>query len=471
MKGAGSLHILVINGSPRGRHSITLQTVRYLEILHPEHQFETLEAASRIHYWEKDFSQAKEKLEQADLLLFSHPVYTFLVPSQLHRFLQLMRDSNAAVAGKIATQITTSKHFYDVTAHRFLGENLLDMGVRVMDGLSADMDDLPTTRGQKEARDFFAYLMWQIRQGLVPPVPEPGPALQSQHRSVTVPGSSVPRREGRVVIVADLAPEDLQLKAMIDRFQAVLPLESTVVNLREFPFRGGCLGCLQCATDGTCVYKDGFSELLREKIQTGDAIVSAFSIQEHSRGYRFRLYDDRQFCNGHRAVTAGTPTGHLVSGDLSREENLRFVLEAQAQVGGNFLAGIATDETDPDREISELAARLTWAVRNHYRPPANYYGVGGNRIFRDLIWQMQGFMKADHQFYRSRGQYDFPQNKPGTILKMYLVGGLMSVPALKAHMRSGLDEGMVAPYQKVLAKAERTMRRRKNAASSGVEAE
>lgn len=32
--------ISVLNGSPKGEYSITLQTMRYLEKLHPEHTFE-----------------------------------------------------------------------------------------------------------------------------------------------------------------------------------------------------------------------------------------------------------------------------------------------------------------------------------------------------------------------------------------------------------------------------------------------
>ena len=32
------------------------------------------------------------------------------------------------------------------------------------------------------------------------------------------------------------------------------------------------------------------------------------------------------------------------------------------------------------------------------------------KIFRDLIWMMRGLMKADHEFYKAHGMYDFPQN-------------------------------------------------------------
>ena len=172
-------------------------------------------------------------------------------------------------------------------------------------------------------------------------------------------------------------------------------------------------------------------------------------------GALFKLYDDRQFCNGHRTVTMGMPTGYLISGDYSREFNLQMILEGRAQVGGNFLAGIATDEFDPDLEIDRLAHTLSYALEHRYVPPQNFYGIGGMKVFRDLIWLMQGMMKADHKFYKAHGQYDFPQKKWGTMLKMYLVGALLANPTLKAKAGSKMTEGMLMPYQKVLNSAKK----------------
>ena len=140
---------------------------------------------------------------------------------------------------------------------------------------------------------------------------------------------------------------------MIARFQAVLPYKTRIVNIREYPFQGGCLGCFNCAVSGKCIYKDGFDDFLRDEIQR---------------------------------------TG-------------------RAQVGGNFLAGVATDEKNPNVEIDNMAATLQYALEHSYVPPQNFYGVGGMKIFRDLIWLMQGMMKADHKFYKAHGQYDFPQKK------------------------------------------------------------
>ena len=76
------MKILVINGSPKGKYSITWQTVNYLEKLHPEHEFTTIHAGQQIKRLEKDFSSAVEEMVKADLILFSYPVYTFIAPYQ-----------------------------------------------------------------------------------------------------------------------------------------------------------------------------------------------------------------------------------------------------------------------------------------------------------------------------------------------------------------------------------------------------
>ena len=425
------MNILVINGSPKGANSITLHTCLYLEKKYPHHRFSYLSAGQRIRSFEKDFSPALEAMREADLLLFCYPVYTFLVPYQLHRFIELMKASGEDFSGKAATQVTTSKHFYDITAHRFIRDNCADMGLRCLEGFSADMDDLLKEAGRKQARDWFEFTLWRMEGGDVRP-------------------ASARKTGKRAVIVADLLPEDGRLKAMIDRFVAVFPYDCDVINIRDFPFQGGCISCFSCAATGKCAYKDGFDDFLRNNIHRHDAILYAFRIQDHSMGSRFKMYDDRQFCNGHRTVTMGTPFGYLVEGPYSKEENLRLLLEARAQVGGNYLAGVATDEVDADAAVDHLAAVLCRAMETRYTPPQNFLGVGGMKIFRDLIYLMRGLMRADHRFFKSHGQYDFPQKQWKTSWKIYLVGALMNNKKLKAKAGAKMNEGMIGPYKKVL---------------------
>ena len=423
------MNVLVLNGSPSGENSITLYTVHYIAELFPDCTFETLNVGQQIRKLEQDKASYLSRLEQADLLLFTYPVYTFLVPSQLHRFIELMKASGLDLSGKWAAQITTSKHFYDVTAHKFIEENCKDLGLKYIGGLSADMEDLLTKKGRKEAYAFFHFVRWNmIKEGRRMPA----------------------HQKGKVIIVTDSQGlKESPLQNMIAAFRAVLPIETTVVDLHEFPFAGGCLGCFNCAADGTCIYKDGFDTYLREHIQSADAIVYAYTIRDHSMGHRFKVYDDRQFCNGHRTVTMGKPVGYLVEGALEQEANLQMLMEARAEVGGNFLAGIANEP----EEILPLAETLAYALRHHYTQPANFYGVGGMKIFRDLIYQMQGLMQADHQFYKKHGFYDdYPQKHKVKIAAMYLVGGMMRNKKLKKKIGGNMTQGMIMPYQNVIKK-------------------
>lgn len=423
------MNVLVLNGSPSGENSITLYTVHYIAEQFPDCTFETLNVGQQIRKLEQDKASYLSRLEQADLLLFTYPVYTFLVPSQLHRFIELMKASGLDLSGKWAAQITTSKHFYDVTAHKFIEENCKDLGLKYIGGLSADMEDLLTKKGRKEAYAFFHFVRWNmIKEGRRMPS----------------------HQEGSVVIVTDSdGLQESPLQNMIAAFRTVLPIETTVVDLHEFPFDGGCLGCFNCAADGTCIYKDGFDTYLREHIQSADAIVYAYTIRDHSMGHRFKVYDDRQFCNGHRTVTMGKPVGYLVEGALEQEANLQMLMEARAQVGGNFLAGIA----NAPEEILSLAETLAYALRHHYTQPANFYGVGGMKIFRDLIYQMQGLMREDHRFYKKHGFYDdYPQKHKAKIAAMYLVGGMMRNEKLKKKIGGSMTQGMIMPYQNIVKK-------------------
>ena len=440
------MNILVINGSPKGNYSISLQTMLYLQKIYPMHDFEILNVGQQIKAIEKDFTKVNLLIDQSDLIIFSYPVYTFIAPSQLHRFIELLKEQDIDLSKKFVTQFTTSKHFYDVTAHRYIQDNCLDLKMKYIKGLSSDMDDLLTEKGQNDVKKFFEFVCWSMDNNLYEPI---FPKYSYRPVSVDVP-KSIDKKEGNVVIITDCDENDIQLQSMIDRFQSNLPIDSRIINLNDVRIDGGCLGCFNCAVDGKCVYKDRFDDYLRTEIQTAQAIIYAFTIKDHSMGSLFKKFDDRNFCNGHRTVTMGMPLGYLISGNYHNEFNLQLIVEARSDVGSNYLAGVATDEINPNEEIDTLISKLVYALENQYVLPQTFYGVGGMKIFRDLIYVMQGMMKADHKFYKEHGIYDFPQKKIGTRLAMYLVGFLLSNKKLKAKLGNKMNEGMIASHKKLL---------------------
>ena len=444
------MKIAVINGSPKGKYSITLQTVRYLELIYPDHEFKVLNAGQKIKALEKDFAEARDLLTWADGVLFSYPVYTFLAPSQLHRFIELTKADGVDLSGKFATQITTSKHFYDITAHKYIEENSLDLDMKYVRGLSADMEDLLTDVGKNDAKKFFERFLFAVENDFYTRKTERIAYTSTPATRLIEEGGK--KRGKDVLILTDETDPDSNLSAMIARFKAVFPYHTRVINISEYPLAGGCLGCFRCAVSEKCVYKDNFDKFLREEIQIADSIVYAFTVSDHSMGARFKMYDDRNFCNGHRTVTVGMPVGYLVSGNYSAEENLRTVIEARAETGGNFLSGVATDESDTDLRVDELAKSLTFALETGHTAPQNFWGVGGMKIFRDLIFEMRGMMRADHKFYKKQGIYDFPKRFSGRSILMYLVGMLLGNEKILAKMGNKMNEGMIAPYEKMFKK-------------------
>ncbi len=442
------MRILVINGSPKGEDSISYQTMLYIQACFQKHEYQVIHAGKKIKQLDKDFSEAEKLLKWADLLVFCYPVYTFLVPAQLHRFIEIIKEKQINLSGKYATQISTSKHFYDTTAHEFIRENCKDFNLSYIRGLSADMEDLLGKKGRFEAASFFRHVLWSVKNGHK----ELFTDTENNSNLFNATLKDLPDTEQKdqlITVVADYADDDIALKSMIDRFTHSVPYRVDVINLREFIFYGGCLGCFHCASSGECIYKDGFDVLLRDRIQKAAATVYAFKIKDHSMGYRFKLYDDRQFCNGHRTVTMGKPVGYLIDGHLSDENNLKTLIEGRSQVGANPLAGVVSNERDVDRQIDLLCEEIDYILTNRYRQPANFYGVGGMKIFRDLIYKMQGLMSEDHRFYKEHGFYDFPQKDRGTIIGMYLVGALMKTNIAKKNT-SKMTQGMLMPYKKII---------------------
>lgn len=446
------MKVVILNGSPKGQNSISLQTALYFQKLHPTHDFQVLDVAQKIKFYEKKFDTIKDTLESADLLLFVYPVYTFLAPAQLHRFIELMKENKVSLENTFVSQITTSKHFYDSTAHAYIEENCYDFMGKYIPGFSGDMDDLVTKQGQVQARDYFDKMLFDIEHNiytLKPVLKQEVPAYRSilEAKEKTIAKN--------VVMISDYQEGDDSLKAMMDDFVATSKANIRVVYLKDLRIDGGCLGCLQCAISAKCVYKDKFDSFIQEEIGHCDAIVYAFTIKNHFANSYMKLFDDRQFCNGHRSVHKGKSVTYIVSGDLDSEKNLQTVIQARSEVGGLYLCGIVSDQHHPSQSILNVCQTLDYVLEKPIERPTMFYGVGGTKIFRDLVYVMQGFMQADHKFYKENGIYDFPQQNKLQLYKMIFLGNLLQIPAVQKKMKGQLSSYILAPYKKVLEEEEK----------------
>ncbi len=443
------MNVLVLNGSPKGKNSVTVQTGLYLEKRNPSLKFEYLHIGQQIRSLEKDFSKAKEALEKAEMVIFIYPVYTCLIPYQTLRFIELMHQHEVDFQGKIVTQISTSKHFFDTTAHKFLEENIGDLKGNYVTGLSSDMEDLLEEKGRRQADCWFDKVLFDGKIGHFVPYYPPAPPESKPSFQVT--GKKVEKKGKKdLVLLTTCSPEDENLRAMIDEFVATCPHQVREVNVRDFPFKGGCIGCLQCTVSADCIYKDGFQEFLRDDMQKCDGILYAFTIENHYAHSSFKCFDDRQFCDGHRSVNQGMPVGYILSGNYGAEFNLQVLIEGRCEVGKLYLSGVATDQGDTAQNIHLLQESFCYALDHTIEKPSNFYGVGGTKIFRDMVYLMRGMMKADHKYYKKHGLYDFPHNQKKKAFQMKMVGGLMSLPNAEEKMKGKMSEYILMPYTKLL---------------------
>lgn len=449
------MKLVVLNGSPKGKNSITVQSVEYLKKKFKEDNFEIVNVGQSIRKFEKEeLRKTINLMKDSELILFSYPVYSAVAPYQLHRFIDLIKENvkEDELKDKLVTQITTSKHFYDFTAHKYIEENCYDLGIRTLQGLSADMDDLLSKEGREQLISFWKYVKYSVENGL----------FEYKQPNITNPifeyenTEKISEKEKKydTLILTNCKAEDLNLKNMIEEYRGLYPYDTRVINIRDYNFSGGCLGCLNCASEGKCIYKDGFETFLREEVQRADALIYAATIENHFIGSDFKLTFDRQFCDGHRTVTMGMPVGYILSGQYSKESNLINIIEGRSEVSQHFMVGVATDESLTQKgvkdELRKLALKTAYSLENKIQLPQNFLGVGGAKIFRDLIYITGGLMREDHKFYKKHGFYDFPQKKVGERLKMKLVGYLLSIPFVKMKIGGNMQEIVVKPYKKVI---------------------
>ena len=432
------MNVLVINGSPKGRDSVTYQTIRFLQKKFPKDAFEVIHAGEDIEVLEQDMSGVCEAVERADMLLFAYPVYTFMAPAGLHRFISALKAQDIDMKGKYATQITASSHFYDVTAQRYIEDNCRDMGLKALGGFYEETKDLLDKVGRLQIITYWNYIKHIIdKETLTCREIRPEAAdqytdnyndndegddklsydklsddklnndklsddkLNNDKLSNDKKGGVRRNKNSKysVVIVTDCSRDNIRLRRMIIDFRRLLPYESHVINLQNYDLGEGCANCHACMPDAYEEDADDFEAFIYRKLERADSIVYAFTIKDHSMGVPFKSFDERRFCDRYIDALSGKPTAYIVDGELSREENLKFILEARSQIGKSFTAGVATNEGVGADTMEGCADKLAYALEHRIRFNENFYGAGAKALLRssDTVIMMKLFNRLMRQ--------------------------------------------------------------------------
>lgn len=459
------MKIVVLNGSPKGEISVTMQYVGFIKKKFPQHELKILNIAQRSKQIESKaeiFQAIIKDIKEADGILWAFPVYVFLVHSQYKRFIELIgeRSAEAAFKGKPAAILSTSIHFYDHTAHNYIHGICDDLDMNFYASYSAEMQDLFKEIEREKLCHFF--------QGFFEAIVRKAPAIKIYsplHIQITeyTPGTSlepVDTYDKKIVIVTDEEEGQRNLKQMVQRVAAHFTGQAEVINLHNVDIKGSCLGCIRCGYDNTCVYreKDGFIDFYNNKLKTADILIFAGGIRDRYLSSLWKTFFDRGFFNTHIPSFTGKQIAFLVSGPLGQLSNLRQIMEAYAELQQANLVGIVSDEEGNcrilDDLLRELAVRSVEYAKVQYIKPTTFLGLGGRKIFRDEIWGDLRFpFAADHQFYKDKGFYDFPQKDYATRMRNVIFGWMVKIPAIRKRIYDEMMiRKMVEPFQKLLNK-------------------
>jgi len=455
------MKVTVLNGSPKGDLSVTLQYIRYIEKHYSNYEFSYINVSSRISKIENDENLFKEIINEAalsDLVIWSVPLYVCLIPSQYKRFIELIFERKAAslFAGKFAAVVTSSIHFYDNTAHLYMRGICDDLKMNFAGSYSPDMYDLMKEEERERLLKFASFMFASAENGKGY-APMYGEINYSMAPYVTGESTcSVDSMGKKILVLSDRDYGDENLGRMIKRFAGNFNGAAVIRSLSDIDIKGGCLGCCECGFDYKCIYtgKDGYIDFYNDEIKSADIIIYAGEIKDRYLSADWKRMFDRAFFNTHTPTLKGKQIGFLISGPLRQVPNLREILQSYAEWQGANPADFVTDEDSSaviDRNIDNLAISVIEFSEKNFVPPSTYRGVGGMKIFRDDVWGRLRFVfQADHKYYEETGIYDFPQDDAKSIEMNNKMIELTAKPEMRENIRKMIKSEMVKPLKHVV---------------------
>ncbi len=459
-------NILVLNGSPKGDISITMQSMNYLERKYPQHSFEYLNIAARSRHLERSrdaFNEALARVEAADMVIWAFPLYYMLVHAGYKRFIEMIfeRGGESAFAGKPTMAFSTSIHFYDHTAQNYIHAICDDLNMRYLGSYAADMHDLFHEEEQARLCTFFEMAVDKAVAG--------GPILKQFYPvppleyTFNAPDTPTPiSTQGKTVAIIHDAEPGSSLAAMVAYLEAAIDGPVTTVDLNAMRIKGYCTGCCQCGGSNVCVYdgKDDHRELYEEIMQCHDILLYCGAITDRYLSARWKSVFDRSFFGGHAPMLHGKQIGFVISGRLSAHANLAQMLAAYPPMHEGNMVGFMSDEPADDQAVAaglcDLIGQAVTCAQRAYTAPHDFLTVGGRKIFRDDVWgRLRMVFIADHRRYKELGFYnDFPQRDLRVRLLNAAVIPLMDLPGIREkYFEPQIKQGMIARLKKVVESA------------------
>lgn len=372
------MKIAVLSASPKQQLSLTLQTVRALEKMYKEDEFD-ISFIKDVN----DCSAFQEKANSADLILVLSSLYHFNVHGQLIAYLKNIQLKE----GTPITYITTSGCNMDVPAHNYMRSFARHAKLKWIRSLSLLDEDILKETGREELYRWFQYVKDVVNDK-------------------KLDDSSL---KDLKVTILDAGEDEAETKETVDKLvskYSALGANVRTIVLREKSIKG-CIACFGCYTNNTCVIKDDFMELSKDIDENTDLLVTVSSVSCNQFSSKYKYFLDRHVTYGRFSQDLEMRKAYMVCGgiepmDYVELEQHTLVMDS---LSSDLHIGIYQNDADG---IEKMVNESAYACINDLYPQRNTYFYGLSMQFANLAYRLQNMTPNDYNYFKSKGYYDTP---------------------------------------------------------------
>lgn len=452
------MKIVILNGSPKGEHSVSLQFLNFIKKHYSNVEFEIFHIGKFIAKLENnpiELEKICDIIKESQAVIWVSPVYHFTIPFQVKKFVELIndRDLKNVFHQKYSTSILSSIHFYDTLAENYIQGISEDWNMNYFKGHLPHMEDLNQKSNQKLLIDFFEKFKYSIENRLYIPKHS---VKQSIESPIYNPLNVEDRNKSdkyKILLLTDNFSKNGNINKMIDIFVKSSPNNIEIVNLDELETKGGCLGCCKCAFDEKCVYNDELDNFFINKYLNADAYVMAFPIIDRYFSSSVKRFWDRSFKFGHKSRVIGKNIVYLIEGDYLNALNVKQDIETRTSIMETPLIDVIHDTVDSEtltKHLCQTSNLLIHSLDKNYKSSENFHSVAGHKIFRDFLYHYSFLFYSDHLFYKKNKKYDFPQKRIGLKIFTVIMRQILKITPIRKGFYKQAAERMADASKKIV---------------------
>lgn len=371
------MKVTVLSASPKQEFSLTLQTVRTLQKMCKDDQFD-------ICFIKKvdECAEFEEKAKDADLIIVLSSLYHFNTHGQLMRYLKGVNIPK----GKPITYISTSGMNMDVPAHNYLRSYARHNELKWVRSLSLLDEDVLHECRREELYRWFCYVKDVVN-------------------STKLDESSL--KDFRISVLDfgdDPAVTEATAKEVADCYSK-LGAKVTSYNMREKKIKG-CIACFGCYTNNKCVIKDDFEATAEEIYQNSDMIVYVTGVQYNQFDTNYKYFLDRHVKYGRFGQDLELIKTYIYCGEIDPQDFAELEMHTLVVDSLDFDLHVGIyPSTDLDTVISESA----YVCINDLFPQRNTHSYGLGLQFANLAYRLQRMTPNDYNYFKSKGYYQTPE--------------------------------------------------------------